>query len=219
MTPAADAPIDLRALRKEYARETLDESVVDHDPMKQFAAWMAEAIAAQVPEPTAMTVSTVGASGRPSARICLLKGADARGFVFFTNYESRKGREIDLNPRAALCFHWPSLGAQVRAEGEVERVPAPDSDAYFATRPRGSQLAAWASRQSAPLASREELLARYQEVKARFAGGPVPRPAFWGGYRLRPDRIEFWQDEENRLHRRLCYAREAGAWRAQALQP
>jgi pyridoxamine 5'-phosphate oxidase len=189
------------------------------DPLRLFQDLFERAQAAESGDATAGALATADASGRPSVRMVLLKGVDAEGFVFFTNYESRKARELQVNPWAALCFHWPSLGSQVRAEGQVERVSGPESDAYFATRPRGSQLAAWASRQSEVLASREELLARYKEAEARFAEVPVPRPPFWGGYRLRPDRIEFWQSEEMRLHRRLCYLREGGAWRTQALQP
>ena len=149
----------------------------------------------------------------------LLKHADADGFVFFTNYESRKARDLEANPHAALCFHWPSLAWQVRIEGEVERVPASQSEAYFAARPRESQLAAWASRQSAPLASREDLLARYEEVRRRFAERAVPRPAFWGGYRLRPGLIELWQAGDHRLHHRICFRRVRGRWRRELLQP
>jgi pyridoxamine 5'-phosphate oxidase len=148
-----------------------------------------------------------------------LKGADGRGFVFFTNYGSRKAGDLEANPRAALCFHWPTLGAQVRVEGRVERLSGGESDAYFATRPRDSQLAAWASRQSAPLAERSQLLTRYAEMERRFAGASVPRPPFWGGYRIRPDRIELWQADERRLHSRVCYEREADTWRETTLQP
>jgi pyridoxamine 5'-phosphate oxidase len=152
-------------------------------------------------------------------RIVLLKSVDARGFVFFTNYGSQKARELESNPRAALSLFSPRLVTQARAQGSVARIDEAESDAYFATRPRDSQLAAWASRQSAPIGSREDLLARYEEVAARFAGGPVPRPAFWGGYRLHPDRIEFWQGDVARLHHRTCFIRRAGSWEVKILQP
>lgn len=149
----------------------------------------------------------------------LLKHVDADGFVFFTNYESRKARDLEANPRAALCFHWPSLGSQVRIEGGVERVPASQSDAYFAARPRDSQLAAWASRQSATLASRGDLLARHEEMGRRFADRAVPRPPFWGGYRVRPELIELWQAEDHRLHHRICFRRGPEGWQREILQP
>jgi pyridoxamine 5'-phosphate oxidase len=149
----------------------------------------------------------------------LVKDVDGDAFLFFTNYESRKARDLRANPRAALCFHWPSLGYQVRIEGPVTLVSGERSDAYFATRPRESQLAAWASRQSAPLASREELLARYEEMAVRFAERPVPRPPFWGGYSLRAERIEVWEADEHRLHHRVCYQRGPAGWRQEALQP
>src|SRR5436853_1869110 len=180
--------------------------------MKQFAAWMAEAVGAQVPEPTAMTVSTVGANGRPSARICLLKGADARGFVFFTNYASRKGRELAKNPFAALTFLWKELERQVRIEGAVEKVTPEESDTYFATRPLGSRIGAWASPQSERLESRAWLERRWAEL-TRAHGEHPPRPPHWGGYRVLPDLVEFWQGRLSRLHDRIAYSRASGAWR------
>lgn len=189
------------------------------DPIRLFIDLFERAKAAEATDATAVALATADASGRPSVRMVLLKGIDAAGFVFFTNYDSRKARELEANRRAALCFHWPSIGSQVRVEGETERVSAHKSDAYFATRPRDSQLAAWASHQSVPLASRDELLARYEEMARRFADQAVPRPPFWGGYRLRPERIELWQFDDHRLHRRICYQRGPGGWWSEALQP
>ncbi|KYF98774.1 pyridoxine/pyridoxamine 5'-phosphate oxidase [Sorangium cellulosum] len=176
----------------------------------------------QTTEPTdatAMTLATADASGRPSARMVLLKGIDDRGFVFFTNYESRKSMEIVANPFAALCIHWAKAAEQVRVEGRIERVSDAESDAYFETRPRGSQIGAWASRQSALLPSREALLERVREIEARFEGGPVPRPPFWGGFRVVPERIEFWRGQESRLHDRVVYLRDGDGWRVERLYP
>jgi pyridoxamine 5'-phosphate oxidase len=189
------------------------------DPIALLRELLERAAAAEGTPDVPMALATADATGAPSVRIVLLKGLDARGFVFFTNHGSQKARELDDNPRAALCFFWPSLVTQARAQGSVQRLDAAESDAYFATRPRDSQLAAWASRQSAPIASREELITRYEAVAARFAGGPVPRPAFWGGYRLRPDRIEFWTGDVARLHHRTCFIRSASSWEATILQP
>ncbi|WP_437661481.1 pyridoxamine 5'-phosphate oxidase [Sorangium sp. So ce1182] len=176
----------------------------------------------QTTEPTdatAMTLATADASGRPSARMVLLKGIDDRGFVFFTNYGSRKAVELEANPFAALCIHWAKAAEQIRVEGRVERVTEAESDAYFATRPRGSQIGAWASRQSAPLPSRERLVERVREIEARFEGRPVPRPEFWGGYRVVPERIELWRGQESRLHDRVVYHRDGGGWRVERLYP
>jgi pyridoxamine 5'-phosphate oxidase len=189
------------------------------DPIRLFRELLERRAAAEETADVAVALATADAAGTPSVRMVLLKSVDARGFVFFTNYESRKARELEDNPRAALCFFWPSLATQVRVEGLVQRVAAAESDSYFATRPRDSQLAAWASHQSAPIASREELLARFEEAAARFAGGPVPRPPFWGGYRLDPRRIEFWEGDVARLHRRTCFARDASKWAIEILQP
>jgi pyridoxamine 5'-phosphate oxidase len=188
------------------------------DPLVLFRELFARATVQEQADPTAMALATADASGAPSVRIVLCKGSDARGFVFFTNHESRKARDLRAEPRAGLCFHWPVLGVQVRAEGMTEPLTEGESDAYFATRPRESQLGAWASRQSAPLASRAELLARFAEAEARFPG-VVPRPPFWGGYRLVPSRIEFWRAAEARLHERTLYERSGNGWVARLLFP
>jgi pyridoxamine 5'-phosphate oxidase len=192
---------------------------VTDDPIERFQEWFREAEQAGVEVPEAMTLATAGADGAPSARMVLLKGADDEGFVFYSGYVSRKAGELDQNPRAALVFYWRPLGKQVRVEGPVERVPEGESAAYFATRPRGSQLAAWASQQSQPLDGREELERRYAELEREYEGREVPRPPHWGGYRLRPETIEFWEHRENRLHERLCYTRAREGWRAELLSP
>jgi pyridoxamine 5'-phosphate oxidase len=173
----------------------------------------------RLPEPTAFALATVGAGGQPSVRILLLKGVDTRGFVFYTNYESRKGQELLAHPRAAMCFHWQPLERQVRVEGQAEPVSAEEADAYFATRQRGSQLGAWASRQSQPMEHPGALDARLREMEARFAGGPVPRPPHWSGFRLVPARIEFWHGMPSRLHERLVYSRAGDGWRTDVLYP
>ena len=189
------------------------------DPIAEFQALFAEARVREASDATACALATATPDGAPSVRIVLLKDVDARGFTFFTNYTSRKAGELESNPRAALCFFWPTLGVQVRVEGGTRRVSTEESQAYFATRPRESQLGAWASRQSAPLASREDLLSRFREYEARWAESPVPRPEFWGGYRLEPQRIEFWKSREFRLHDRVSYTRSAEGWVAQGLCP
>jgi pyridoxamine 5'-phosphate oxidase len=173
----------------------------------------------RLPEPTAFALATVGSSGQPAVRILLLKGVDARGFVFYTNYESRKGEELLAHPRAAMCFHWQPLERQVRVEGQAEQVSVEEADAYFASRPRGSQLGAWASRQSQPMEHPGALDERLREVEARFAGGPVPRPPHWSGFRLVPARIEFWHGMPSRLHERLVYTRAGDGWRTDVLYP
>ena len=191
--------------------------MAEADPIARFAALFEEARRKEGSDPTAVSLATAGRDARPSARMVLLKGADPRGFVFFTNRESRKARDLDANPSAALCVYWPVLGVQVRVEGEVERVSEAESDEYFATRSRESQLGAWASAQSRPLASREALLAAFRQAEARFEGGPVPRPPYWGGYRVVPSRIEFWRAGDHRLHHRELFVREEGAWRGPQL--
>ena len=188
------------------------------DPLTQFRLWYEEAVAA-TPAPDAAALATATPDGRPSARMVLVKRADERGFAFHTNLESRKGGELAANPRAALLFHWRELGRQVRIEGQVERVSDAEADEYFRTRPAGSRLAAWASPQSRPLANRAELDRRYREAEARFAGGEVPLPPHWGGFRVVPDAYEFWQHGEHRLHDRVRYERQRGAWRQTRLAP
>lgn len=193
---------------------------VDPDPIARFRAAWERARLAEPLDATAVALATADASGRPSCRMVLLKGVDERGFVFYTNRESAKGHQLAANPQASLCFHWPSTREQVRVEGAVEAVLDVESDAYFASRPRSHQIAAWASSQSAELeGGREALLARVGTLEARFAGRDVPRPAYWGGYRVVPARIEFWRHEEDRLHRRELYAREGAGWRISLLQP
>lgn len=193
--------------------------LVTDDPIERFREWFREANQAGVEVPEAMTLATAGAGGAPSARMVLLKGADEEGFVFYSGYVSRKAGELEQNPRAALVFYWRPLGKRVRVEGRVERVSEGESAAYFATRPRGSQLAAWASHQSQPLESREELERRYAELEREYAGREVPRPPHWGGFRLRPDAIEFWEHRENRLHDRLRYTRAREGWTAELPSP
>jgi pyridoxamine 5'-phosphate oxidase len=191
---------------------------VSDDPLRLFEEWFEEARAA-VEVPEVMTLATATTDGAPSARMVLLKGADADGFVFYTGYGSRKAAELAENPRAALVFYWRPLGRQIRVEGHVDRVPEEESAAYFATRPRGSQLAAWASAQSSPLASRDELERRYEDLAREYEGRDVPLPPHWGGYRLRPETIEFWQHRENRLHERVRYTRAREGWRRTLLDP
>jgi pyridoxamine 5'-phosphate oxidase len=188
------------------------------DPLEQFRNWFAEAAAA-LDAPEAMALATATPGGAPSVRMVLLKGFDDRGLVFYSHYTSRKGRELEANPQAALLFHWRPLGRQVRVEGRVERVPEEESDAYFATRPRDAQLGALASRQSDPLGSRAELYERLAELESDLGSGPVPRPPTWGGFRLVPACWEFWQHRESRLHDRFRYEREPGTWRVERLFP
>jgi pyridoxamine 5'-phosphate oxidase len=189
------------------------------DPIAQFEALFARARASEPGDVTKVALATADVSGAPSLRMVLLKGVDERGFVFFTNHESRKARDLAANARAALCFYWETIGTQVRVEGSATRVSDQESDAYFATRPRDSQIGAWASRQSAPVASREELLAQVAAMRERFAGQAVSRPPFWGGYLIAPERIEFWSAGEFRLHDRILYTRAGALWRSERLFP
>jgi pyridoxamine 5'-phosphate oxidase len=217
-TRVAEAAPDLAQLRNDYALKTLDEGHVDRDPMKQFGVWMVEAIHAQVPEPTAMTLATADAKGRPSARIVLLKGMDPRGFVFYTNYDSRKGRDLAANPQAALTFMWKELERQVRIEGKVEKVTAEESQAYYATRPLGSRIGAWASPQSEVIENRAWLEKRWEALSKEYGENPS-LPPHWGGYRVMPEYLEFWQGRRSRLHDRIVYARDASGWKLSRLAP
>jgi pyridoxamine 5'-phosphate oxidase len=208
-------------IRRDYARARLDEADVSHDPFVEFARWFAEAQEAEVPEPTAMTLATATAEGVPSARIVLLKAFDQRGFVFFTDYRSQKGGELEANPRAALVFWWGELERQVRITGGVALASHEESERYFTTRPLGSRLGAWASHQSRVIPGRAALEADLRQVEARYPDGEVPLPPHWGGYRVVPHTIEFWQGRESRLHDRIRYVRQAGGkgWRVERLSP
>lgn len=218
MTSVAD-------LRRDYAHATLSKGEVHPDPIRQFGVWFDQAIQAQVQEPNAMTLATADRQGRPSARVVLLKGFDPRGFTFFTNYESRKAREIAENPHGCLVFYWGELERQVRIEGRIDKVARADSELYFASRPRGSRLGAWCSPQSRVIPDRQDLERRLSEVERRFEGDPprpVPLPDFWGGFRLVPWEVELWQGRTDRLHDRLRYRRDPASpadWRIERLAP
>jgi len=211
----------LADLRKTYSQRTLSEADVLPDAVQQFRVWLDEALAAQLDEPTALTLSTVSSTGQPSSRVLLLKGLpEDAGFLFYTNYDSRKGQELTARPLAALNFFWPGLERQVRVEGRVEKAPDTLSTEYFQSRPRSSQLGAWASPQSQVIGSREELEARETAVAGEFsAQDPLPRPPHWGGYILRPHRLEFWQGRPSRLHDRIVYELDGAAWRRSRLAP
>ncbi len=209
----------LADLRKEYRHASLNDADLIGDPISQFSRWLDEAIKAELAEPNAMSVATVDADGRPSSRIVLIKGTDQRGFIWYTNYASRKGQELAHNPHAALLFHWTELERQVRIEGRVEQLSAEENDQYFHSRPLGSRLGALASQQSQPIDSRAALEAQFDEAE-RLHGTAPARPAHWGGYLLRPQRIEFWQGRPSRLHDRLVFILQAdGHWQQQRLQP
>jgi pyridoxamine 5'-phosphate oxidase len=218
--PTDPKKLDASHLRQEYQRGALLESDVSPDPFSQFARWFADAQAAGVTEPNAMVLATADADGSPSGRMMLLKEVDARGFVFFSNYTSRKGRELDANPRAALVFFWPTLERQVRVEGRVEKSTRAESERYFQSRPRESQIGAWASQQSQTIPSRAQLESHDAQIEAKFAGEDIPLPDFWGGYRLIPTTLEFWQGRPGRLHDRILYIRQSdNSWQIRRLQP
>lgn len=210
--------MNIADLRQEYMHATLDIADVATDPLVQFERWFDEAVQAQMPTVNAMTLATVSAGGQPSARIVLLKGVEAGGFVFFTNYKSRKGRELTANPAAALLFHWTELEREVRIDGRAVKLSARESDDYFASRPLGSRYSAIASPQSKVVASRAALEEKFVEAEEKYGAEP-PRPAHWGGYRLMPDAIEFWQGRPNRLHDRMLYTRKSGDWKITRLAP
>lgn len=206
-------------LRNEYTLSGLDKPDVLPDPIAQFQQWFDAALSANIPEPNAMYVSTVTADGRPDGRIVLLKGVSDTGFTFFTNYESRKGQELTQHPFAALTFFYPELERQIRIEGRVEKVSPEESDAYFNSRPRGSQIGAWVSHQSSVIDNRDVLEKRQRELETQFAGQPVPRPPYWGGFRVVPDVLEFWQGRPSRLHDRIRYRKEGESWLIERLSP
>ncbi|RYC71587.1 pyridoxamine 5'-phosphate oxidase [Spirosoma sordidisoli] len=212
-------PSTISDLRKEYTLNGLDVDDVSSDPLTQFRLWFDAALGSGVPEPNAMHVSTITADGRPDGRIVLLKDISAGGFVFYTNYESRKGRDLTERPVAALTFFYPELERQIRIEGHVEKVSAAESDAYFASRPRGSQIGAWVSNQSSVITDRDTLEKRQQKLEAQFAGQPIPRPPHWGGFRVIPDQIEFWQGRPSRLHDRIRYRKDGQDWLIDRLSP
>jgi pyridoxamine 5'-phosphate oxidase len=215
MTP----PVSVADLRREYAFARLDEEDVSRDPIAQFSRWFSEALAAEVDEPNAMVLATATPEGAPSARVVLLKGFDERGFVFFTDYRSLKGSELEVNPRAALVFRWTELERQVRITGGTARTSEEESEEYYRSRPAGSRLGAWVSHQSRPIPSRAVLERGLAEVERRFADGEIPLPPHWGGYRVRAEAIEFWQGRLNRLHDRIRYLREGPGWKIERLAP
>jgi pyridoxamine 5'-phosphate oxidase len=211
--------LPLEGERRDYEGQDLDPAHLAADPVAQFRVWFQDAREAGTYEPEAMTVCTVGSDGRPTSRYVLLRGLDHRGFAFYTNYQSAKGRDLTERPHAALTFGWLAVHRSVRVEGTVQRLPEPESDAYFASRPRAAQIGAWASPQSRVIPGRDALDRAVAEVQARFAGQDVPRPPHWGGFVVAPDRVEFWQGRQGRLHDRLRYERDGGGWRIERLAP
>jgi len=216
---SGDEEKSVAELRRDYTKQELLESEVCDDPIDQFVKWFEQALSADLLDVNAMTLSTATNDGRPSSRIVLLKGVDEQGFRFYTNYNSRKGRELDENPQAALCFYWAALERQVRIEGTVQKVSKEDSEDYFRQRPRLSQIGAWASQQSTEVDSRDALVAKFKEIEQRFKDQEVPLPEFWGGYLLQPNRIEFWQGRKGRMHDRICYNKEGDHWSKSRLAP
>lgn len=210
---------EIAELRREYSRQILAESEVAEHPVDQFTQWFQQALSAKLLDANAMTLATANKDGQPSARIVLLKGIDENGFRFYTNYESRKGQELNKNPYASLCFYWAPLERQVRIEGKVEKLSKKESENYFQERPRESQLGAWASKQSKKIGSREELEKRFEELKKKFASQDVPLPNFWGGFELKPHRVEFWQGRNGRMHDRICYKKKGDRWDIFRLAP
>lgn len=210
---------DLADIRRDYGLKELTEDTVDRDPVAQFAVWLDDAIQAAVAEPTAMNVATVGADGRPSSRIVLLKGFDANGFVFFTNYESQKGRELAEHPNCVLHFFWAELERQVNIRGTAEKTSREESESYFASRPLASRIGAWASKQSSVIASRNDLKERVAELEEKYSDGNVPLPPYWGGFRVKPERCEFWQGRPSRLHDRIVYELVGARWLISRLSP
>lgn len=219
MSEDSQSKKSIAELRREYSQQALAESEVCENPIDQFTEWFKQAYTADLLDVNAMTLSTATKKGKPSSRIVLLKGVDEAGFQFYTNYESRKGRELNENPHAALCFYWAPLERQVRIEGEVERLSRSTSENYFKQRPRESRLGAWASKQSNKVSSRKELESQFQKIKQKFKDQEIPLPDFWGGFLLRPQRIEFWQGRESRMHDRICYEKEDEAWKVFRLAP
>lgn len=210
---------DISSIRKEYALKQLDESEVDKNPFVQFGFWFNDALEAEVNEPNAMILSTVSPERRPSSRVVLLKGFDENGFTFFTNYKSRKALHIETNPFASLLFFWPELERQIRIEGEIIKVSPEESDEYFNTRPEGSKIGAWVSPQSSVIKSRAFLESIKMVIEGQFANKPISRPPNWGGFRLKPNLIEFWQGRPNRLHDRVQYSHSTGSWKIERLAP
>ena len=211
--------MDISDLRREYMYAGLSRGDLDDDPVVQFEKWFIDAQENGLDNPNALSLATVGTDGMPSLRTVLLKAFDRKGFVFYTNYGSRKAKDIEVNPQAAMLFHWLEFDRQVKIQGGVSKVSTAESLKYFASRPRGSQIGAWCSEQSSPVGSRTLLMQAYESMKHKFADGEIPLPDFWGGYRVEPVRIEFWQGRENRLHDRFEYQREGDAWVIQRLAP